>query len=86
MNSNSSVSAGGDAPASAPKTARVVTNQQHAIVPASGATGDAHDDDGEHEEAPPVVNKLTECVEFDRDAEVRALLSYRNSTLCCFVE
>ncbi|KAF1321107.1 Protein phosphatase 1 regulatory subunit, partial [Globisporangium splendens] len=67
--SSSNVNEGGDASASAPKTARVVTGQQQAITPAAGVSVGAHDDEGEHEEAPPVVNKLTECVEFDRDAE-----------------
>lgn len=55
----------------AQKSARVVVNQQTdgQMVPHSANT---HDHGGEeHEETPAVVNKLTECVEFDRDAEVR---------------
>lgn len=59
----------------AQKSTRVVVNQQQAdgqLVP-HAASGDVHNHDGEeHEETPAVVNKLTECVEFDRDAEVRS--------------
>lgn len=59
----------------AQKNTRVVVNQQQIdgqLVPHS-TSGDAHNHDGEeHEETPAVVNKLTECVEFDRDAEVRS--------------
>lgn len=60
------------------KTARVVVNRQQEqtsgdqLAPHSASHD--HDDGEEHEEKPAVVNKLTECVDFDHDAEVRLCL------------
>lgn len=73
QNSMSSNLNDSEPPAKIAKTARVVTNHhqqqqedgEEAIVPKANG-----DDREEQEETPAVVNKLTECVEFDRDAEV----------------